>query len=64
MVGLSPHIILRTARADAIHNQTDNMGWTGNVLFDRLVGSTIYTCTAGEVREENAIAESLIGLDT
>ncbi|KAL7487037.1 hypothetical protein ACHAW6_012652 [Cyclotella cf. meneghiniana] len=48
MVGLSPHIILRTARADAIHNQTDNMGWTGNVLFDRLVGSTIYTCTAGE----------------
>eukprot|EP00804_Cyclotella_cryptica_P026773 CCRYP_007971-RA/>CCRYP_007971-RA protein AED:0.29 eAED:0.29 QI:638/1/1/1/1/1/4/993/306 len=48
MVGLSPHLILRTARADTIHDETEDMGWTGNVLFDRLVGSTIYTCTAGE----------------
>ena len=59
MVGLSPHLILRTARADAIHDETENMGWTGNVLFDRLAGTTIYTCTAGEVRE-NTVGESLI----
>lgn len=48
MVGLTPHLILRTQRADDIHNQKECMGSTGNVLFDRLVGSTIYTCTAGE----------------
>jgi hypothetical protein len=50
MVGLSPHIILRTPRADAIHDETEDVGWAGNVLFDRMVGATIYTCTAGEVR--------------
>ncbi|KAL7508434.1 hypothetical protein ACHAXN_005507 [Cyclotella atomus] len=48
MVGLSPHLILRTQRADAVHDQTESLGFTGNVLFDRMVGSTIYTCTAGE----------------
>jgi D-cysteine desulfhydrase len=48
MVGLSPHLILRTQRADVVHEQTESLGFTGNVLFDRLVGSTIYTCTAGE----------------
>lgn len=50
MVGLAPHLILRTPRADNIHMEKEGMGWTGNVLFDRMVGSTIYTCTAGEVR--------------
>mmetsp|Transcript_8284 Transcript_8284/g.18556 ORF Transcript_8284/g.18556 Transcript_8284/m.18556 type:complete len:473 (+) Transcript_8284:234-1652(+) len=48
MVGLSPHLILRTRRADAIHEKKDDIGWTGNILFDRMVGSTIYTCTPGE----------------
>ena len=50
VVGLSPHLILRTHRADSIDEGKEDMGWTGNVLFDRMVGSTIYTCTAGEVR--------------
>lgn len=49
MVGLSPHLILRTRRADAIREKEEDMGWVGNVLFDRMVGSTIYTCTPGEV---------------
>lgn len=49
MVGLSPHLILRTRRADKIHDKKDDLGWTGNILFDRMVGSTIYTCTPGEV---------------
>jgi len=48
MVGLSPHLILRTRRADAINDKKDDIGWTGNILFDRMVGSTIYTCTPGE----------------
>ena len=49
MVGLEPHLILRTRRADAIHtNENEEIGWVGNVLFDRMVGSTIYTCTPGE----------------
>ena len=49
MVGLSPHLILRTRRADAIHDKKDDIGWVGNILFDRMVGSTVYTCTPGEV---------------
>ncbi len=49
MVGLSPHLILRTTRADAIQDKRDDIGWTGNILFDRMAGSTIYTCTPGEV---------------
>lgn len=61
MLGLDPHLILRTKRADAIyqaeqdyHQQTKSedsfasIGTTGNLLFDRMVGSTIYTCTPGE----------------
>jgi len=48
MVGLSPHLILRTQRAEPIHDKKDDIGWTGNILFDRMVGSTIYTCTPGE----------------
>ena len=45
MVGLEPHLILRTERA----NQLSEFGYTGNILMDRMVGSTIYTCTPGEV---------------
>eukprot|EP00934_Nitzschia_sp_Nitz4_P007368 Nitzschia sp. Nitz4//scaffold212_size37733//28867//30234//NITZ4_007739-RA/size37733-processed-gene-0.70-mRNA-1//-1//CDS//3329542040//7358//frame0 len=61
MVGLEPHLILRTKRAnqvpsdDAQENAEANsassesgFGFVGNILFDRLVGSTIYTCTPGE----------------
>lgn len=42
MVGLEPHLILRSSKAD------DDMGLVGNILFDRMVGSSIYTCTPGE----------------
>lgn len=48
LVGLEPHIILRTARADAIHAGKDDIGITGNVLYDRMVGSTIYTVSPRE----------------
>ncbi|KAL3768090.1 hypothetical protein ACHAW5_009147 [Stephanodiscus triporus] len=48
MVGLSPHLILRTTRAGAIEEKRDDIGWMGNILFDRMAGSTIYTCTPGE----------------
>lgn len=44
MVGLEPHLILRTKRV----SDKKNFGYTGNILFDRMVGSTIYTCTPGE----------------
>jgi 1-aminocyclopropane-1-carboxylate deaminase/D-cysteine desulfhydrase-like pyridoxal-dependent ACC family enzyme len=35
------------------HDDVDvSLGLQGNILFDRIVGSTIYTCTAGEVCAE------------
>ncbi len=48
MVGLSPNLILRTRRADKIHDKTDELGFEGNILFDRMMGSSVYTCTPGE----------------
>lgn len=48
MVGLEPHLILRTKRAPRIQEGGEDLGLTGNVLFDRMVGSNIYTCTPGE----------------
>jgi D-cysteine desulfhydrase family pyridoxal phosphate-dependent enzyme len=48
MVGLEPHLILRSARADSVHAGEDNFGLVGNLLIDRMVGSKIYTCTPGE----------------
>jgi D-cysteine desulfhydrase family pyridoxal phosphate-dependent enzyme len=42
MVGLEPHLILRSRQSG------DDLGLVGNLLFDRMVGSTIYTCTPGE----------------
>jgi D-cysteine desulfhydrase family pyridoxal phosphate-dependent enzyme len=49
MVGLEPHLILRTRRADAIQTRNDeDIGYVGNILFGRMVGSSIYTCTPGE----------------
>lgn len=50
MLGMEPHLILRTRRANAVHSEGEEFGFTGNILFDRMVGSTIYTCTPGEVR--------------
>jgi D-cysteine desulfhydrase family pyridoxal phosphate-dependent enzyme len=48
MLGLEPHLILRTTRADDIQSKKDEIGYIGNILFDRMVGSTIYCCTPGE----------------
>jgi 1-aminocyclopropane-1-carboxylate deaminase/D-cysteine desulfhydrase-like pyridoxal-dependent ACC family enzyme len=57
MVGMEPHLILRTRRANIVEEiQTkqdqgkgiDAFGYTGNILFDRIVGSSIYTVTPGE----------------
>lgn len=54
MVGLEPHLILRTKRANQVeekrkeNNEEDAFGYTGNILFDRIIGAKIYTCTPGE----------------
>lgn len=51
MVGLEPYLILRTRRKidkDDDINEEDSLGFVGNVLFDRLVGAKIYTCSPGE----------------
>lgn len=56
MIGLEPHLILRQpatapSRGDSTvsKKQSENdIGFVGNLLFDRMVGSRIYTCTAGE----------------
>ena len=39
---LEPHLILRTSRSD------EDLGVTGNLLVNRMVGAQIYTCTPGE----------------
>jgi len=44
MVGLEPHLILRTKNIQGDHD----LGLKGNLLFDRFVGSSIYTVTPGE----------------
>eukprot|EP00557_Chaetoceros_sp_GSL56_P009927 CAMPEP_0176482398 /NCGR_PEP_ID=MMETSP0200_2-20121128/3353_1 /TAXON_ID=947934 /ORGANISM="Chaetoceros sp., Strain GSL56" /LENGTH=410 /DNA_ID=CAMNT_0017878709 /DNA_START=72 /DNA_END=1307 /DNA_ORIENTATION=- len=53
MVGLEPHLILRTKRANRVQEDkalegNDSFGFVGNLLFGRIVGSRIYTCTPGE----------------
>ena len=52
MVGLEPHLILRTKRANQVEEDRekgeDTFGYTGNILFDRMTGANIYTCTPGE----------------
>ena len=54
MVGLEPHLILRTKRANKVQqdkkgeSNTDSFGYVGNILFDRMVGANIYSCTPGE----------------
>ena len=50
MVGLEPHLILRTKRANEVEQskEEDSFGYVGNILFDRMAGSHIHTCTPGE----------------
>lgn len=50
MLGLEPHLILRTTRANEAAESTkeDTFGYVGNILFDRMAGATIHTCTPGE----------------
>eukprot|EP00527_Entomoneis_sp_CCMP2396_P007761 CAMPEP_0198144928 /NCGR_PEP_ID=MMETSP1443-20131203/19633_1 /TAXON_ID=186043 /ORGANISM="Entomoneis sp., Strain CCMP2396" /LENGTH=420 /DNA_ID=CAMNT_0043808423 /DNA_START=122 /DNA_END=1384 /DNA_ORIENTATION=- len=55
MLGMEPHLILRTKKADSTtttsvkNGGNDNLSdLVGNVLIDRMVGSHIYTCTPGE----------------
>jgi D-cysteine desulfhydrase len=48
MLGLEPHLILRLSRNNDMQERNGDIGYVGNVLFDRAVGSTIYTCTPGE----------------
>mmetsp|Transcript_44528 Transcript_44528/g.49916 ORF Transcript_44528/g.49916 Transcript_44528/m.49916 type:complete len:454 (-) Transcript_44528:1020-2381(-) len=50
MIGLEPHLILRTRRATEVESNKDedSFGYVGNILFDRMVGAKIHTCTPGE----------------
>lgn len=57
MVGVEPHLILRTNRANSVEklqmkkdkrNGIDAFGYAGNILFDRIVGSNIVLVTPGE----------------
>jgi D-cysteine desulfhydrase len=54
MLGLEPHLILRTRKVGAPPSSTDSttssvdLGTTGNLLVDRVLGSQIYMCTPGE----------------
>ncbi len=49
MLGLEPHLILRTKRANQVEeSEEDTFGYVGNILFDRMAGATIHTCTPGE----------------
>ena len=42
MVGMEPHLILRTKRAQAMLEEKEEFGLTGNILFDRIVGSKCF----------------------
>jgi D-cysteine desulfhydrase len=60
MLNLEPHLILRRQTIsnsqdesnhrtnDVAADDDDDIGLVGNLLLDRLVGSTIYSCTPGE----------------
>ena len=61
MIGLEPHLILRTRRADEVesskrNSNQDSFGYIGNILFDRLVGAKIHTCTPGEYGRFGSLA--------
>ena len=61
MVGLDPHLILRTRKSYVDDNEM--LGTTGNLLYDRFVGATIYTCTPGEYGRfgSNALLKKVCG---
>ena len=61
MIGLEPHLILRTKRANKVEKNQSSFGYVGNILFDRMVGATIHTCTPGEYGRvgSNALVEAL-----
>lgn len=63
MIGLEPHLILRTRRATEVESNKDedSFGYVGNILFDRMVGATIHTCTPGEYGRSgsHALVQSL-----
>lgn len=62
MVGLQARLILRTKRANSVMPpESSEFGTTGNILFDRMVGSRIYTCTPGEYGRlgSNALVQRL-----
>lgn len=63
MVGLEPHLILRTKRANEVEKckEEDSFGYVGNILFDRMAGASIHTCTPGEYGRvgSEALIESL-----
>lgn len=42
MLGMEPHLILRTKRAQAVLEEKEDLGLTGNILFDRIVGSKFF----------------------
>ena len=44
MLGLKPALVLRTKKV----NDNRILGFTGNLLINRMMGSIIYTCTPGE----------------
>lgn len=48
MVGLEPHLILRTTKNKDLDREKINTELTGNILMDRILGSKLYTCTPGE----------------
>jgi len=48
MVGVQPNLILRTKSTETAQSESKQLGITGNILFDRIVGANIYTCSPGE----------------
>jgi len=49
MVGMEPHLILRTNRADALWEGMEDFGVTGNIMINRIVGSKSSTVVHREL---------------
>ena len=45
MVGLTPALVLRTSKSN---DDNEKLGLTGNLLVNRMTGTTLYSCTPGE----------------
>ena len=57
MIGIELYLILWTKRVNSVKKiesekeevmQNDSFGYTGNILFDRIIGTHIYTVHSGE----------------